>query len=38
VALERMVIRNFATVLPNKREISTMAITDYRLANDKIDI
>ncbi len=38
VDLERMVIRNFATVLPNKRDIKSMAISDFRLANDKIDL
>lgn len=38
VDLERMVIRNFATVLPNKRDIKSMPISDFRLANDKIDL
>ena len=36
-ALERMVIRNFAAVLPNKRSVRTMKISEFRLANDKID-
>jgi len=38
VALERMVIRNFATVLPNKRNIQSIQISEYALANDKIDV
>ena len=37
VALERMVIRTFASVLPNNREISSMTLSDYVLANEKID-
>lgn len=35
--LERMVIRNFATVLPNKRNIQMKAISEFQLANEKID-
>lgn len=38
LALERMVIRNFASVLDNKRSIPTMGISEYTLANDKIDL
>ena len=37
VPCERMVIRNFAAVLPNKRNVRTMNISEFRLANDKID-
>ena len=37
VAFERMLIRLFASVLRNKREVSTMAISNYRLTNEKID-
>ena len=37
VALERMMIRAFASVLPNKRGVDTKTISKYRLANDKID-
>jgi hypothetical protein len=37
VALERMMIRAFASVLHNKAGIPTYAISDYRLVNDKID-
>jgi hypothetical protein len=37
VALERMFIRAFASVLENKRNIPTRLISDYRLANRKID-
>lgn len=37
VAIERMLIRTFATVLPNKREIPNIKINDYELVNDKID-
>ena len=38
VDLERMVIRTFATVLPNKRNIGTMVISEFRLTNEKIDL
>ncbi len=38
VLLERMMIRSFATVLPNKRNVRTVRISDFRLANDKIDL
>jgi hypothetical protein len=37
VALERMVIRIFSSVLENKRDVPTRRISDYRLANRKID-
>ena len=37
VALERMIIRIFASVLENKASIPTRLISDYRLANRKID-
>ena len=37
VALERMIIRAFATILDNKPGIATKKISSYRLANDKID-
>ena len=36
--LERMVIRIFATVLLNERDIQTKEISKYRLANKKIDL
>lgn len=38
VLLERMVIRNFAAVLPNRRSIPTKNISEFRLANEKIDL
>jgi hypothetical protein len=38
VALERMVIRSFASILGNKKGIPSMEISEYRLANDKIDL
>ena len=38
VALERMMIRAFASVLENKKRIPTQAISDYQLVNDKIDV
>jgi hypothetical protein len=38
VAIERMVIRFCATILENKGGISTKSISEYRLANRKIDI
>lgn len=34
---ERMVTRDFASVLENKGKIDSIKISDYRLANDKID-
>jgi hypothetical protein len=37
VALERMMIRALASLLPNKAGIPTQGISDYRLVNDKID-
>lgn len=37
VALDRMLIRDFATVLKNKREVSSKEISNYELANDKVD-
>lgn len=35
--LERMVIRNFASILANNRGVSSMEISEYRLVNDRID-
>jgi len=35
--LERLVIRSFASVLPNLKNINTMKIAEYRLVNLKID-
>jgi len=37
VALERMVIRDIASIFPNKKNIDSLKISDYKLANDKID-
>ena len=37
VALERMIIRSFAAVLPNRRDISSIELSEYKLANEKID-
>ena len=37
VALERMMIRSFASALPNKRGIASMDLSDYQLANERID-
>ena len=37
VTLERMMIRSFATVLPNKNKIHSLELSSYSLANDKID-
>ena len=37
VALERMMIRAFASVLTNKRDISSIEFSEYSLANEKID-
>ena len=38
VALELMLIRDFASVLKNKKEISWHAIDDCELANDRVDV
>ena len=38
VAIERMLIRDFAAVLKNKKEISWHAIGDCELANDRVDV
>lgn len=37
VALERMLIRDLAGFLPNKKGVAVMAIDDFKLTNDKID-
>ena len=37
VAAERMVIRPFGAVLPNKRDISSIELIECRLANEKIE-
>ncbi len=37
LAIERMAIRDMAALLENKREIGSFSISDYRLANRKID-
>jgi hypothetical protein len=37
VTLERMLIRDFAALLPNKKHESSICISEYRLANSKID-
>lgn len=37
VALERMLIRDLATLFPNKKNINSLMLSDYQLANDRID-
>jgi hypothetical protein len=37
VPLERMTIRGFASILENRRNVPSILISDYKLANDKID-
>ena len=37
VELERMVIRALAALLPNKKNVPSLEISDFRLANEKID-
>lgn len=37
VSIERMAIRDMAALLDNKREIGTFTISDFKLANRKID-
>lgn len=34
---ERMMIRDFASVLPNKKDIASIDLKEYTFANDKID-
>lgn len=36
VALERMLIKDLATVLKNKREVPSKEISNYEVANDKV--
>ena len=38
VMLERMLIRDFASLLGSKISCNSLAISEYKLANDKIDI
>ena len=38
LTLERMMIRSFATVLENKKNVESLNFSKYKLANDKIDI
>lgn len=38
LAIERMLIRDLASILDNKQNIKTISISDYRLANRKIDL
>ena len=37
LSLERMLIRDLAAMIPNKKGVGCIPITDYKLANDKID-
>ena len=37
IAIERMLIRGFAELLENKSGIGFKRISDYKLANDRID-
>ncbi len=37
VSLERMLIRDLASFLPTKKSVSSLVISEYTLANDKID-
>ena len=37
LAIERMVIRSYASLLSNKSKVKTINISIYKLANDKID-
>lgn len=38
VVLERMVIRDLACLLKNKRDVHCISISEYSLANDRIDV
>ena len=35
---ERMIIRDFASLLKNKKDVNYKGISDYKLANEKIDV
>ncbi len=37
VALERMLIRDMATLLHNKKDIDSLKVSEYRLVNERID-
>lgn len=37
VTLERMLIRDFAAILPNKRGVAWDDISNFKMANDKVD-
>ena len=37
VAIERMIIRDFAALFNNKKDIKSVEISDYQLVNEKID-
>lgn len=37
IALERMLIRDIASLFPNKKKVQHFSISEFRLANDKID-
>ena len=37
VAIERMMIRSYASLLKNKTNVESFEISTYRLTNDKID-
>ena len=37
IELERMLIRSYATLFPNKAKVGTLKLSDWRLTNDKID-
>ncbi|NDW15794.1 hypothetical protein GTQ48_09720 [Alteromonas genovensis] len=38
LAIERMLIRDFASILANKQNIKSILISDYQLVNRKIDV
>ena len=37
VALERMVIRDVATLMTNRKSVSSLTISDYTLTNERVD-
>jgi hypothetical protein len=37
VAIERLLIRSFASFFKNKKGVLTKNVSEYELANDKID-
>jgi len=37
ISIERMMIRSYATIFDNKKDIPNITLSEWKLANDKID-